>query len=102
MIRFGQALDQDTSGLSVSVKHEEGIIKEETMDQYRGITGNDKDCQIVIKENHQSSPSGSYTPPSSSGSEIDMFDSDLLVEDLDLWDRICMTLDCVSFFSQEC
>ncbi|KAJ0238775.1 WRKY transcription factor 38 [Hirschfeldia incana] len=81
-------LDQKTSGLSVSINHEEGIIKEETMDHCRGITGNDKDCQNVIKENHQSSPSsGSYTPPSSSGSEIDMFDSDLLVEDLDLWDR---------------
>ncbi|CAF2366602.1 probable WRKY transcription factor 38 [Brassica rapa] len=86
MIRFGQDLDQETIGLSVSVKDEKGIIKEETMDQCRGITGNDKDCQTVIKENHQSSPSGSYTP-SSSGSEIDMFDSDLLVEDLDLWDR---------------
>ncbi|KAG2311161.1 hypothetical protein Bca52824_022718 [Brassica carinata] len=87
MIRFGQDLNQETSCLSVSVKHEEGIIKEETMGQYRGTTGNDKDCQNVIKENHQSSPSGSSTPPSSSGSEIDMFDSDLLVEDLDLWDR---------------
>ncbi|WZY75347.1 hypothetical protein YC2023_021731 [Brassica napus] len=86
MIRFGQDLDQETIGLSVSVKDEKGIIKEETMDQCRGITGNDKDCQTVIKENHQSSPSGSYTP-SSSGSEIDMFDSNLLVEDLDLWDR---------------
>ncbi|KAH0896158.1 hypothetical protein HID58_045726 [Brassica napus] len=69
IIRFGQDLDQETSCLSVSVKHEEGIIIEETMDHCRGITGNDKDCQTVINENHQSSP------------------SDLLVEDLDLWDR---------------
>ena len=96
MIWFGEDLDQEkeshTSGLSVSVKHEEGSIKEETMDQsrHRGITSHDKDCQNVIKENHQPSPSGSYTPPSSSGSEIDMFDSDLLVEDLDLWDRYDM------------
>ncbi|CDY09147.1 BnaA02g05730D [Brassica napus] len=96
MIWFGEDLDQEkeshTSGLSVSVKHEEGSIKEETVDQYRhrGITSHDKDCQNVIKENHQPSPSGSYTPPSSSGSEIDMFDSDLLVEDLDLWDRYDM------------
>ncbi|KAG2280141.1 hypothetical protein Bca52824_051361 [Brassica carinata] len=72
IIRFGQDLDQETSCLSVSVKHEEGIIIEETMDHCRGITGNDKDCQTVINENHH---------------EIDMFDSDLLVEDLDLWDR---------------
>ncbi|CAN7038222.1 unnamed protein product, partial [Brassica rapa subsp. trilocularis] len=98
MIWFGEDLDQEkeshTSGLSVSVKHEEGSIKEETMDQsrHRGITSHDKDCQNVIKENHQPSPSGSYTPPSSSGSEIDMFDSDLLVEDLDLWDRYDMYL----------
>ncbi|CAF1889512.1 unnamed protein product, partial [Brassica napus] len=59
IIRFGQDLDQETSCLSVSVKHEEGIIIEETMDHCRGITGNDKDCQTVINENHQSSPSGS-------------------------------------------
>ena len=63
MIWFGKDLDQEkeshTSGLSISVKHEEGIIIEETMDHCRGITGNDKDCQTVINENHQSSPSGS-------------------------------------------
>ncbi|CAH8362328.1 unnamed protein product [Eruca vesicaria subsp. sativa] len=92
MIRFGNDLDQEKesykSGFSLSVKHEDNIIKEETMDQYRGITySDDKDCQNVMENTHQLSPSGSYTSPSSSGSEIDMFDANLLAEGLDLLDR---------------
>ncbi|KAF8102297.1 hypothetical protein N665_0198s0011 [Sinapis alba] len=91
IIRFGKELDQEkgshSTGFSLSVKHEESIIKEETTDQlYREITGDDKDCQHVIEEN-QSSLSSFYTPPSSSVSETDMFDSDLLLNNLDSWDR---------------
>uniref|UniRef100_A0A1J3D2N6 Putative WRKY transcription factor 38 n=1 Tax=Noccaea caerulescens TaxID=107243 RepID=A0A1J3D2N6_NOCCA len=89
MIRFGEDLVQEkkslTSGFSLSVNHEEDTIKEETMDQCREITSDDQDCQHVMEEN-QSSPSGSYTPPSSSGSESVIFDSDLLVDNLDSWD----------------
>ncbi|CAH2072156.1 unnamed protein product [Thlaspi arvense] len=91
MIRFGEDIDQEkeshSSGFSLSVKHEEDIINKETVDQCREITGDDQDCQHVIEEINQSPPSGSsYAPPSSSGSESDMFDSDLLVENLNLWD----------------
>ncbi|KAL0887332.1 hypothetical protein Bca101_011315 [Brassica carinata] len=93
IIRFGKELDQEkgshSTGFSLSVKHEESIIKEQTTDQYREITGDDKDCQHVIAENQSSdsSLSSSYTPPSSSVSETDMFDSDLLLNNLDSWDR---------------
>ncbi|KAH0906921.1 hypothetical protein HID58_038748, partial [Brassica napus] len=91
IIRFGKELDQEkgshSTGFSLSVKHEESIIKEETCtDQYHEITGDDKDCQHVMEEN-QSSLSSSYTPPLSSVSETDMFDSDLLLNNLDSWDR---------------
>lgn len=92
IIRFGKELDQEkgshSTGFSLSVKHEESIIKEETCtDQYREITGDDKDCQHVMEENQSSSLSSSYTPPLSSVSETDMFDSDLLLNNLDSWDR---------------
>ncbi|KAJ0266583.1 WRKY transcription factor 38 [Hirschfeldia incana] len=90
IIRFGKELDQEKgshlTGFIISVKHEESIIKEETTDQYREITSDDKDCQHVMEEN-KSSLSSSYTPPSSSVSETDMFDSDLLLNNLDSWDR---------------
>lgn len=90
IIQFGKELDQEKGScltdFSLSVKHEESIIKEETTDHYREITGDDKDCQHVMDEN-QSSLSSSYTPLSSSVSETDMFDTDLLLNNLDSWDR---------------
>ncbi|CAH8386048.1 unnamed protein product [Eruca vesicaria subsp. sativa] len=91
IIRFGKELDQEkenhSTGFPLPVKHEEGIIKEETTDQYREMTGDDvKDCQHVMEEN-QSSLSSSYTPPSSSVSETDVSDLDLLLNNLDSWDR---------------
>lgn len=78
MIRFGRENEiSHSSGFSLSLEHEEDMIKEETIDQ---------DCQHVMEEN-QSSPSGSYTPLSSSGSESVVFDSDLLLDNFDSWDR---------------
>ncbi|XP_010421053.1 PREDICTED: probable WRKY transcription factor 38 [Camelina sativa] len=90
MIRFGKDLDQEkehhSNGFSLSVKHEEEeSIREQTMDQYHEIASNNQDCQHVIKED-LSSPSDSYPPPSSSGSESAEFDSDLLFDNPD-WDR---------------
>ncbi|CAD5332385.1 unnamed protein product [Arabidopsis thaliana] len=90
MIRFGKDQDQEkesrSNGFSLSVKHEEDIIKEQAIDQYREITSNDQDCQDVIEE-YLSSPSGSYPPSSSSGSESADFNSDLLFDNPDSWDR---------------
>lgn len=89
MIRFGKDLNQEegsySKGFSLSVKSEEDITREQTMDQYREITSNDQDCQDVIEED-LSSPSGFYLPSSSSGSESADFNSDLLVDNLDSWD----------------
>lgn len=92
MIRFGKDLGQvkesHSTGLSLTVKHENDIIIEKTEDQYREITGNDQDCQHVISmEEDLSSSSGSYPPTSSPDSERLAFISDLLFEDLDSWDR---------------
>lgn len=82
MIRFGEDLVQEkeshTSGFSLLIKHEKDTIKEETMDQYCEITGDDQDCQHVMEENQSS--------PSSSGSESVISDSDLLVDNLESWD----------------
>ncbi|VVB16819.1 unnamed protein product [Arabis nemorensis] len=91
MIRFGNDLDREketshSSGFSISVKHEEDVVKEEIIDQYHEITDDQDYCQNMIQEN-QLSPSGSYTPLSSSGSESVVFDSDLLLDNFDSWDR---------------
>ncbi|EOA19531.1 hypothetical protein CARUB_v10002472mg [Capsella rubella] len=88
MIHFGVKdlkKESPSNGFSLSVKHEEDIIiSEQNMDQYRETTStiNDQDCQHVL-----SSPSGSYPPSSSSGSESAEFDPDLLFDNLDSWDR---------------
>lgn len=93
MIQFGNDLDyvkkNHSTGLSLSVKHEEDIIREKTVDhEYREITGDNQDCQHVIEEDLSSSPSGSYPPPSSSSdSDCIAFISDMLFEDLDSWDQ---------------
>lgn len=100
MIQFGKDLNQEveshSNGFSLSVKHEE-----QNMDQYREITSDDQDCQHVMKED-LSSPSGSYPHSSSSGSESAEFNSDLLFDNPDLWDRydqFNFGNDCARFFS---
>ncbi|ESQ42215.1 hypothetical protein EUTSA_v10015295mg, partial [Eutrema salsugineum] len=88
MIQFGKDLDQEkeshSSGFSSSVKHEEDIIKEKTMEPYREITGDGQDCQYVMESSI--SPSSSYPLPSSSGTESVFYDSDLLLDNFDSWD----------------